>query len=293
VRAIAATILIAWSSAAWAHVETASRPAFEPWVAVLLALSGAAYAIGLRRLWRRAAPGHGVARGEAAAFAGGWLALVVALGPPLDAWAAQSFAAHMLQHEVLMLVAAPALVAGRPLAVYAWSLPRRARLRLAALVGSPALRATWSAATGLAGATALQLVALAAWHVPHLFDLAATHRGWHALQHATFLATALAFWWAIRAPAGDGGRARAIVALFVTMLVTGALGALLTFPPSPWYASLGAPPFGGSALDDQQLGGLLMWVPGGAAYLAAALVQARRLLARDAPRTAIATDARR
>ena len=285
-RRFTALVVLAASwraSPALAHVEQVGREAFEPWVAALLAVTGAAYAVGLARLWKRATPGHGVARGEAIAFAAGWLSLVVALAPPLDQWAARSFAAHMLQHEVVMLVAAPWLVAGRPLAVFAWAMPRALRMRLASLTGSPSVRAAWRALTGLGGATALQLAALFVWHVPRFFDLAATHRGWHALQHATFLATALAFWWAVRASTGDAARVRAIVALFVTMLATGALGALLTFSPTPWYATLGVPPFGG----------LLMWVPGGTAYLVAALLQARRILRPGTATAAFAAEPRR
>jgi putative membrane protein len=282
-RAVIAVAGLGIAPAAWAHVGgEVVRGGFEPWVGVLLAISGIAYAVGLARLWARAAPGHGIARRGATAFGAGWLTLVVALAPPLDSWAARSFAAHMLQHEALMLVAAPLLVAGRPLAVFAWAFPRTVRPRLATLTHASMVRAMWGAITGIGGATVLQLAALFAWHVPRFFDVAATHRGWHALQHATFLATALAFWWAVRTASSDGARARAVVALFATMLATGALGALLTFATTPWYATLGAPPFGGSALDDQQLGGLLMWVPGGTAFLVAALALARRLLQRGA-----------
>ena len=275
-------LLLAVVPAATAHAEpSATREAFEPWVAACLAIAAAAYAVGVARLWSRASPGHGITRRDALRFAAGWLVLVIALAPPIDTWAAGSFAVHMVQHELMMLLAAPLLVAGRPLAVFAWALPRFSRLRLASLTGALGVRAMWRAATGLAGATALQIAAIVVWHAPRLFDLAATHRGWHALQHASFFATALAFWWAVRAASDAGSRARAIVALFVTMLATGALGALLTFAPSPWYATIGAPPFGGSALDDQQLGGLVMWVPGGIVYVAAALALAHRLLSYD------------
>jgi putative membrane protein len=184
----------------------------------------------------------------------------------------------MLQHELMMLVAAPLLVMGRPLAAFAWAVPRDRRARLATLTHAPVLRIPWQAATGMLGATLLQLAALALWHVPALFDLAAGHRGWHALQHATFLASALAYWWAVRAGASDAARGAAIASLFATTMATGALGALLTFSTVPWYASALAPPGGGTPLDDQQLGGLIMWVPGGVAYLVAALAHARLLL---------------
>ena len=89
------------------------------------------------------------------------------------------------------------------------------------------------------------------------------------------------------AAAGSGSRAAsgiAIACVFVTMLATGALGALLTFAPVPWYrAYADGAPWGLSPLEDQQLGGLLMWVPGGLAYLLAGLVHAARILGRDRP----------
>src|SRR5207244_12004045 len=62
-------------------------------------------------------------RRELVCFAGGWLALFVALVSPLHAWGAALFAAHMTQHEVLMLVAAPLLVLGRPVAPTLRALP--------------------------------------------------------------------------------------------------------------------------------------------------------------------------
>ena len=87
-----------------------------------------------------------------------------------------------------------------------------------------------------------------------------------------FFFSAIAYWWSV-----FGGRARqprgsSIASLFTTMLHTSALGALLTFSQSPWYVADGARLFGLSALEDQQLVGLVMWVPGALPYLIAGLV---------------------
>jgi putative membrane protein len=108
--------------------------------------------------------------------------------------------------------------------------------------------------------------------VPALFEAAVEHEGIHALQHASFLVTALLFWWAVlgRDARSREGSGAALAYLFTTMLHTSALGALLTLAASPWYPRYG--------LEDQQLGGLVMWVPGGAAYVAAALMIMARLL---------------
>ena len=108
------------------------------------------------------------------------------------------------------------------------------------------------------------------WHLPSSFDAALGSEAWHFVQHASFLASALIFWWTIAARADLA----ALVSLFSTMVYTGALGALLAFARAPWYAGFG--------LDDQQLAGLIMWVPAGLAYPAAALFIASRWLRRSA-----------
>lgn len=258
------------------------------WIIAALAIAAIAYGAGVARLWRASGIGRGVRVREAASFAAGWLVLALALLGPADTWAARSFAAHMAQHEALMLVAAPLLVHGRPLAAWSWIMAPTVHAAMHRLFTRSAWRYGWHACTRPLGATVLQLAALFAWHVPPWFDHAVTHAGVHALQHTSFLAAALCFWWAMRtgrAPRGDAALAAsgvAIACIFVTMLATGALGALLALAPRPWYHAYGeGAPWGFSALEDQQLGGLLMWVPGGTAYLLAGLVHAARILRRD------------
>jgi cytochrome c oxidase assembly factor CtaG len=191
----------------------------------------------------------------------------------------------MVQHELLMLAAAPLLVLGRPLAAWAWALPAGARRALPASLHRHWLAAGWSALTAPLAAWALHAAALWLWHVPRWFEAALHHAPLHALQHASFLATALLFWWAVLGPEARSRRAGlAIVLLFTTMLHTGALGALLALAPTPWYAHYAeaAVRFGADALQDQQLGGLIMWIPGSVAYLAVALHIVAQLLGRTA-----------
>jgi hypothetical protein len=104
----------------------------------------------------------------------------------------------------------------------------------------------------------------------------------HALQHTAFLGSALLFWWAVF----HGTRARlrygaAVLCLFLTTIVTGGLGALLTVAPHPLYPvySAGSSAWGLTPLEDQQLAGLIMWIPGGLTYLVVALVLTRAWLA--------------
>ena len=254
------------------------------WVGLLLALTALLAARGAWSLWRRANAGAGVRRWEAASFAGGWMVLALTMLSPLDAFGEQLFWAHMVQHELLMLVAAPLLVLSRPLPTLAWGLPRATRQAAARLAGRAGLGAAlrWLARPGTAGA--LHAAVLWGWHAPALFE-AALHVPWvHDLQHASFFGSALLFWWALL----GGPRARfgaGILVLFATMVHTSLLGALLTFSGRALYASYEAttPPWGLSALEDQQLGGLIMWVPGGMAYLMAGLALVAGRLAQPRP----------
>jgi putative membrane protein len=244
----------------------------EAWILALLAASLLLYILGATRLWRRAGMGRGISLAAAARFAAGWSALAAALLSPLDTWAETSFALHMVQHELLMVVAAPLLVMSKPLEAWTWSLAPRWRRALAAMGHARPLAALWHALTDPVGAWTFHAVALWAWHIPALFSLALRDPAVHALQHSCFLFSALAFWWSVLARGVRRAQAPAVASLFITMLHTGALGALLTFAPSPWYPHSDAlNPIGLTALEDQQLGGLVMWVPGGLAYLVAGL----------------------
>ena len=271
--AVALLLLIA-PAAAQAH-DGAAHWSAEPWVVAPLVLAVTLYGRGVHRLWRQAGRGRGISRGQVGCFVAGTLSLVTALMSPLDSLGGRYFSAHMVQHEILMLVTAPLMVLARPLAAWAWAFRPDQRRRI-----GPALRArwwaaTWSFLTDPLVAWALHALALWLWHVPALFDAALDHEGVHALQHASFLATALLFWWAVLGPRSRAASGYALALLFTTMLHTSALGALLTLAASPWYPRY--------SLADQQLGGLVMWVPGATAYVAAALAIMARLLSPARP----------
>lgn len=257
---------------------------FEPWVVAMAAVALLLYVAGIARLWRQAGRGRGISMRQAALFVGGWLAAMAALVSPLDALGAQLFSAHMLQHELLMIVAAPllVLVLGRPLAAWTWALRPGLRRHVAGVIRWRWLESAWGGLTRPVSAWALHAVALWAWHIPPFFEAALHSECIHVLQHTSFFVTALLFWWAVL---GSDARSRtsafAMVYLFTTMMHTSALGALLTLAPTPWYPHYAASGggFGLDPLEDQQLGGLLMWVPGAFAYVAAALAVMARLLA--------------
>jgi len=259
-------------------------------------LLGAAYlyAKGIAALWRSAGVGRGVRRAEAACFAFGWGMLAIALLPPLDTFTHHSFAVHMIQHELLMVVAAPLLVLGRPLEAWAWALPLAAQRSLHRMTQAQPLRHAWRAFTAPLGAWTFHGLSVWVWHVPVLFRLALESVPLHILQHGCFFGSALAFWWAAFGKGARAPTATSIASLFTTMLHTSALGALLTFAPTVWYATGESPLFGLTPLEDQQLGGLVMWVPGGLGYMIAGLAIVARWLApagRGVSKTAVSETA--
>jgi putative membrane protein len=243
---------------------------WEPAVLALLMITAVIYGGGLARLWRGAGRDRGLRWWEAGAFAAGWLALVIALVSPLDALGGILFSAHMAQHEVLMLVAAPLMVIGRPLIPLLWALPRRARERAGAWTKRPAWSRTWRLLTSPLAVFAIHGVALWVWHLPSLYQATLRNDLVHAFQHLSFFGSAALFWWAlVHGRYGRAGYGLSALYVFATGVHSGALGALLTFAPRVWYPIYDATArqWGLSAIEDQQMAGLIMWVPSGLVFV--------------------------
>jgi len=245
--------------------------------ALLLAL--VLYALGLRRRRSR----DPIAAARAAAFVAGWCVLSLATVWPLDAYAAWSLAAHMTQHMLLLAVAAPLLVLGRPGAVWLAALPTRAARGLVRPLrgGAPTV---WRALTTPVAATLLQAGVICGWHLPWAMAAALRSGPVHDLMHLSHLLAGVLFWTAVlHAPRGRRIGAGP-VAIVGAMMPMGMLGALLTFADEPRYPhyEARAPLLGLTALEDQQLAGLIMWVPAALPYLVGGLALAATWL-RDAP----------
>lgn len=244
----------------------------EPAVIVGLMLSAWLYWRGSRRMRKNGAAVH---HWESIAFTGGLLALVAALVSPLDAMGGALFSAHMTQHEVLMLVAAPLLVFGRPLAPFLLALPAGLRRRLVEAGKANWVKNTWHLLVNPFVAWLIHAAILWAWHAPLLFQATLENEWIHAAQHLSFLVSALLFCEAlVHGRAGRLGYGAAVVYLFTTAVHTSVLGALLTFSGTLWYPvyQQTTPAWGLTPMDDQQLGGLIMWVPAGLVYIVAGLV---------------------
>jgi putative membrane protein len=242
----------------------------DPVLVVPLALVLLIYLVGRHRLAKRASSSP-----RPYLFLGGWTVLTLSLASPLHEAGEKSFTMHMIEHELIMLVATLLLAASSAGGVLAWGLPRPLRLALGGSWKSP-LQRTWKALTEPVTATVIQGLVMWVWHAPALFNHALESEGLHIFQHSCFLVSALLFWWAMLHPRGRGsGYGVSAACLFATSLIGGALGALMSFSASPWYADYAAMGMSGIGLDpvsDQQLAGLIMWIPGGLVHALAALI---------------------
>lgn len=260
-------------AAAPSHAGIWLRWGTEPSTGVALTTITVVYAAGVRAAWRRAGRGRGIRMSQVAWFATGVLVLVIALASPIDAMSDDLFAAHMVQHVLLATVAPPLLLLGAPVPALLWALPPAPRRRAARWAARTRLRGVWHALTAPAAAWLIHAVAIWAWHMPRLYELALGNPGVHALEHVCFVGSATLVWWTIVHPrlARRTAYAIGILTIFGTALQTGALGALLTLSGTAWYSVhvAGAASWGLTALEDQQIAGLIMWVVGGLLYLVA------------------------
>jgi putative membrane protein len=249
---------------------------WDPWIYIPLLLSGGMYVLGVRALWRAAGEGHGVRRVEVAAFLTGLWVLGMSLLSPIHAAGGALFSLHMVQHILLLVVAAPLLVLGRPLVVFLWALPLPLRKGVGrGLTRPPARNALWTLGHPAVG-WLLYAGIVWLWHAPGLYQAALLSEWVHALQHGSFVLAALIFWWA----ALESGRRRSegyglgVLYFFTTAVHGSVFGALLTFAREAWYPFYEGrtEAWGLTPLQDQQFGGLVMWVPAGLVYLAAALL---------------------
>lgn len=243
----------------------------EPAVAAGLVLAAGAYAIALRRTRETGRPVP--PQWQVVAYYGGLVSVLIALLGPLDTFNDEYFFLHMLQHLVLMQVAAPLILLGRPVQVFLRGLaPRYEKPILRAVLRPRGTRwALTLLSTPLVGFVLFN-ASMIVWHIPAFYDAALVNDRVHDLEHLSFFATGLLFWWPIIDPVPRHHKAPvpwALGMIFFSMLIGSALGAVLTLASGviyPFYLTA-ANPWGISALTDQQIGGLIMWVGGGLIYM--------------------------
>jgi putative membrane protein len=268
-NAASVLILLAAAAPALAH-DTGHAPhaitfwnawTLDPLVLVPMAVAALLYAKGVVRCgWREGC------------FAAGFLALFFALVWPLDVLGEQLFSIHMLQHMVLMNVAAPLLVLGAPLGPFLRPLPLGCRRNLARLGAGRRWRKGWRWLTGVAVASVLQQVVLWTWHTPRGVALALDSDPVHIAMHASLLVAALLFWTAVLRPQG-GYHWAAIAGILLTLKVSGVITIVLMLQPVslyPAYADLAAA-WGFAPEQDEQMGWGIMMSIGTVTYLVSAV----------------------
>lgn len=267
---------------------------FDPLIVFNLIVLAALYAVGWTRLRRQRGEDAPLQRRHAVAYAAGLVFVAIALLSPVDVLAGDLQWMHMVQHMVLMNLAAPLFVLGSPGRAMLWALPVSGRKRMG--LGRKALtrhgmpRYLFWQPVGL---WLLYAFVLWVWHLPVLYE-AALHDEWvHDFQHLTFFAASALFWRVLFDPIGRLrlAHAPAVLYLFLTSLHATVLGVFMALAPRLWYpyyagrtATWGIP-----ALEDQQLAGYIMWMPACMAYaVIAAAIFAEWLTKEQEPPSAAA-----
>lgn len=310
VRLVVASIAVAALAgppSAFAHGRVPAEPPtlgalafgwhFDPLVGGALLAAAAGWIVIVRRV-ARLHPGHPVPVVRSAAYFGGLAAIAVALLSGIERYDTALFSVHMVQHLLLISVAAPLFALAAPVTqLLRAASPNARRRRLLPVIHSPVVSALGHPVVAWLSFT------LVLWlsHFSPLFDLALEDEGIHRLEHGLFLGSALLFWWP--AIAADPARRRMpypVRALYLLLQVpvNSFLGMAITFasaPLYPHYAGLGAP-YGISALADQQVAGGIMWLAGDVVFIAAVLLVVAAWMRhedRDAPAAERRADAAR
>lgn len=257
---------------AHAGQPTAPHDLWNAWNLDWALLLGMGTAVWAYRRGRRRAGN----RWRSRCFVGALAAIGVALVSPLDALSGALASAHMVQHVLLLLVAAPLLALSAPSGTVLRGGPaalRRAAGRWRRKLG---LTGPWRhASRHPATVWLLHVGTVWFWHASKPYDAAVSHEIVHVVEHASFLLTAWAFWRVVIG-ARDSERVAygfGVLVVFAMSMQSVFLSALLTFARTPWYSAYATTtqPWGLDPLGDQQLAGVIMWVPAGLVYLAAGL----------------------
>ena len=267
--------------------DLASAWSSDPLVWAAFGVTLGLYAVGTIRLWRRAGHGRGIKHWQAASFAAGVFVCGLALIWPLDAMGEALFSAHMAQHSLLVFIGVPLILLGAPEVAGFAAMSKRVATSVAmALRRIGSIRA-WLILASAPGASAVFFLLIWFWHMPRPVNASIDDDLVHSVMHASLVAAGVLFWSAVLRPSKRrlDGVGLALLALFGTMTHMGLLSAILVFASRPLYAAYldRTQPWGLTPLEDQQLAGLIMWVPASLPLLLAALLLAAMWL-RDTER---------
>ncbi len=259
-------------------------------VIIPLVLAGWLYVTGWGRLRKRTQQQSRLAvHWRLIAYISGLFFIGLALLSPIDVLGGQLFYFHMIQHLLLIMIAPPLLLVANPMAFILWGLPAGWRRKfgrgLSRLLHKDGVFRSWlRSATTMGVVWMAWTVSLVGWHDPTAYNAALTYDWLHDVEHLSFFLTGMLFWWHVT---GAGPRIHKQVGLigrivFVLSAIPPnmLLGVSLAFASEPVYTFYTAVPrIGGlSVIDDQRVGGFIMWVPGSMMYIIAALVLVAKLL---------------
>lgn len=220
-------------------------------------------------------------------FGAGIATLAFSLLGPLEAYNEQLFSLHMAQHLVLLQIAAPLILLGRPVQLVLRALPPRTTKRTVRFVfGRGMMRYLVLALTAPVTAFLLFNINIGFWHVPQFYDASVRDNLVHNLQHVMFAGTAMLYWWTIIDPVPRHHKLPefwSLASVFLSMMIGSIIGAILTLSSTVLYPVYleALNPWGWSPLLDQQVGGLIMWVGSMVLYFVVMGVLAIQIMNRD------------
>ncbi len=263
-------------------------------IIIILAAAGIIFIIGWLRLRKRSRASTGGNRSRVGApwrplvYVLGLLILGLALMSPIDVLGAQLFMIHMVQHVLLLMIIPPLLLGANPLVFILWGLPRNPRKVLGGWLGPKAWpRKSIKAITGVGVVWLAYVIVIWGWHDPQVYSFALRSNLAHDLEHLSFFVVGMLFWWhivgsgpRIHRPLSYGGRFAYTISAIPPIMIA---GIDIAFAQTPIYSHYEAVPrlWAITVLEDQQIAGVIMWVPGSMMYIAAALVVAARWLKKE------------
>lgn len=275
-------------------MDPITRALLQSWgwradVIIVLLTAGTLYTLGWRTLRARQVgvrPANRLARGwRLASYLGGLGVLAIALMSPIDTLGGQLFSFHMVQHLLLVMLAPPLLLLANPFPFALWGLPPAPRRLVAGLFRpQSAFRQTLRAATTPGIVWLAFLVVYIGWHDPNAYNLALRREWVHDVEHLSFFLTAVLYWWHV---IGAGPRIHRrfplglrIGYLLATIPPNMMTGVAIAFARAPIYTYYTTVPrlFGLSVMQDQMIGGFIMWVPGSMMYIVAVLLLMAQVL---------------
>jgi putative membrane protein len=258
--------------------------AWRPEIMLTLGLAAVLHLVGRRRLKQRGST-RLVSPWRSVAYLSGLAVLWVALMSPIDVLSGQYFYMHMIQHLLLVMIAPPLLLIADPMPIMLWGLPSALRLEVGRWLQPDAgFRRVLRSLTTPGLVWLYTVVALVAWHEPIAYNATLESELIHDLEHLTFFGAAMLFWWHVigAAPHIHRRLSRGVRIGYVLSVVpaTALTGIAISFSGKPIYRHYTTVPRLGkmTVMQDQMLGGVLMWIPGSMMYIIAALVLIARLI---------------